>query len=216
VIPGDHAVQLDGSPANLRPACNCPKAEGTALFVRTQGSDGDWRFTVRKDVDQSIEGGPGIGTEVTEDDLEAAAEITFGLERDLQSALRTNIEQLESGMKIVDEGRERATDAGRIDITAVDKNEKTVVIELKAGMAMPDAVAQVSRLRQFHSATTRIITDKNPATNHNFYRTYLYYVGEFVGCVSLVPAVLIRHCVEPVFRCSEIWVGADSRVGTGY
>ncbi len=72
-----------------------------------------------------------------------AEEITFGLERDLQLALRANIQQLEAGLKISDGGKERATDAGRIDITANDSKGNAVVIELKAGMATPQVIAQV-------------------------------------------------------------------------
>jgi RecB family endonuclease NucS len=65
------------------------------------------------------------------------------LERDLQKALRTNIEQLEPGLKIADGGTERTVEAGRIDITAEDRAGKLVVIELKAGMASPDSLTQV-------------------------------------------------------------------------
>ena len=72
-----------------------------------------------------------------------AEEITFGLERDLQSALRTNIDQLETCLKIIDDGKERITEAGRIDITAQDTKGDIVVIELKAGTAGPDVVAQI-------------------------------------------------------------------------
>lgn len=72
-----------------------------------------------------------------------AEEITFGLERDLQLALRTNIGQLEVGLKIIDGGKENTTEAGRIDITAEDANGHIVVIELKAGVAPPEAVAQI-------------------------------------------------------------------------
>src|SRR5262245_23875392 len=59
------------------------------------------------------------------DELIEAAEITFGLERDLQMALRSNIEQLEPGLEIIDGGKERITEAGRIDITARDSKETT-------------------------------------------------------------------------------------------
>jgi len=72
-----------------------------------------------------------------------ALETTFSLERDLQHALRSNIEQLESGLKIVDGGTERSVASGRIDITAEDRQGATVVIELKAGEADRDAIAQV-------------------------------------------------------------------------
>ncbi|MFQ6089420.1 MAG: endonuclease NucS domain-containing protein [Candidatus Methanofastidiosia archaeon] len=72
-----------------------------------------------------------------------AMEITFGLERDLQIALRSNIEQLEQGLKIIDEGRELTTKAGKIDITAEDQQGAIVVIELKAGAANPRCVVQI-------------------------------------------------------------------------
>ena len=74
--------------------------------------------------------------------VEEAEEITFGLERDLQAALRGNIEQLESGLKVVDGGTERRVKGGRIDITAEDREENLVAIELKAGMARPDSITQ--------------------------------------------------------------------------
>jgi len=72
-----------------------------------------------------------------------AKTITFGLERDLQAALRANIEQLEHGLRITDGGKERTVEAGRIDITAEDQEGKPVVIELKAGAAKPESLAQV-------------------------------------------------------------------------
>ena len=71
-----------------------------------------------------------------------AVETTFGLERDLQLALRKNIEQLEQGLRIADNGKELAVESGRIDITAKDRHGRTVVIELKAGAADREAVAQ--------------------------------------------------------------------------
>lgn len=74
------------------------------------------------------------------DDLE---QIKFSLERDLQRALRINIEQLEPGLKIIDDGGERSVAAGRIDITAEDDTGQLVVIELKAGTARSDAITQV-------------------------------------------------------------------------
>jgi hypothetical protein len=67
----------------------------------------------------------------------------IGLERDMQMALRANIQQLEPGMVIIDEGAERAVTSGFIDITARDVNGVTVVIELKAGRAGRNAVGQI-------------------------------------------------------------------------
>jgi len=81
--------------------------------------------------------------EAAEEQIAEAAEITFGLERDLQSAIRANISHLEPGLEITDGGKERQTDAGWIDITASDREGNVVVIELKAGSASPDAIAQV-------------------------------------------------------------------------
>jgi RecB family endonuclease NucS len=82
-------------------------------------------------------------TEAETEELIEASEATFGLERDLQLALRSNIEQLEPGLAIIDDGKERTTNAGRIDITARDKGGTTVVIELKAGTAAPEALTQL-------------------------------------------------------------------------
>jgi Endonuclease NucS len=75
--------------------------------------------------------------------VDEAFKTTFGLERDLQDALRSNIEQLEPGLKIVDGGKEQIVPSGRIDITAKDKRGAMVVIELKAGEADRDAVGQL-------------------------------------------------------------------------
>ena len=80
--------------------------------------------------------------EENEDEVEAAQELTFGLEKDLQKALRKNIQSLEEGLVITDGGRERHTEAGFIDITARDSEGRTVVIELKAPAAKPEVIAQ--------------------------------------------------------------------------
>lgn len=74
---------------------------------------------------------------------ETAAEISFGLEKDLQTAIRKNITKLRPGLSIIDGGNEKNTVAGRIDITAKDSNGDIVVIELKAGIAKPDVIAQI-------------------------------------------------------------------------
>ena len=66
-----------------------------------------------------------------------------GLERDLQAALRSSIEQLESGLEIIDDGAERSVASGFIDITARDGEGAIVAIELKTGTARRGAVAQV-------------------------------------------------------------------------
>ena len=67
----------------------------------------------------------------------------IGLERDMQAALRIEINQLESGLTIIDDGAERSVDSGPIDITARDTSGMTVVVELKPGPAGQRAVAQI-------------------------------------------------------------------------
>ena len=83
----------------------------------------------------------GTGPEL--DDRDDSDELKFGLERDLQRALRANIEQLEPGLKVIDGGVERSIEAGRIDITAEDSDGCLVVIELKAGRAELTAIGQL-------------------------------------------------------------------------
>jgi len=72
-----------------------------------------------------------------------ADDTAFGLERDLQLALRRCIEQLEPGLTIIDGDREQRVASGRIDITARDQGGSAVIIELKAGVADRDAVGQL-------------------------------------------------------------------------
>ncbi len=67
----------------------------------------------------------------------------FGLERDLQAALRNGIGQLEDGLQVLDGGSERVCPSGRIDILAQDRQGTRIVIELKTGTADRGAVSQV-------------------------------------------------------------------------
>ena len=112
-------------PSGMHPDSNTSWQLRSAL--RNQG----WRLEIKPDqvllIRPDDKGDDSLLKEVMPDDSEdeglvsaEAEEITFGLERDLQSALRANIDQLEPGLKITDDGRERVTEAGRIDITAGD------------------------------------------------------------------------------------------------
>jgi RecB family endonuclease NucS len=76
-----------------------------------------------------------------EADVDEALETTFGLERDLQQALWSSIEQLDPDLRAV--AKEERVASGRIDITAEAKDGTTVVIELKTAEADRDAVAQL-------------------------------------------------------------------------
>ncbi len=68
---------------------------------------------------------------------------TFALERDMQSALRTNLSQLGAGLLLADNGNETQVEAGYIDILAKDSAGAYVVVELKAGVCRAPAVAQI-------------------------------------------------------------------------
>lgn len=67
----------------------------------------------------------------------------FGLERDLQMALRHSIIQLDPSLKIIDDGNEKAVETGLIDILAQDKTGANVVIELKVGTTPASAITQL-------------------------------------------------------------------------
>lgn len=77
------------------------------------------------------------------EDREIAGTQTFGLELDMQKALRAHIDQLDPTLSIVDGGKERQVETGYIDILAQDKDGSLVVIELKSGDAPESAVTQV-------------------------------------------------------------------------
>ena len=92
-------------------------------------------------------GGAGAGTGQSDGagtgEDETPAGLKFGLERDLQKALRDNIDQIDSALRIIDGGSEELVEAGRIDITAEDEHGCIVVIELKAGTATLPAMGQI-------------------------------------------------------------------------
>ena len=97
------------------------------------------RETQDEDVGPGIRGRQGEGVSVSADDRGQLV----GLERDLQTALRRAIEELEPGLEIIDDGVERSVASGFIDITARDARGAIVVVELKTGVARQGAVAQV-------------------------------------------------------------------------
>lgn len=75
--------------------------------------------------------------------IEEVVSQRFALERDLQAALRKNLDQLEQGLSVADGGTERKVEAGFIDILARDQAGVLTVIELKAETAQPSAIAQI-------------------------------------------------------------------------
>ena len=82
-----------------------------------------------------------------EDEETDTAQVTFGLERDLEEYISRNLDQIEDGLKLYSDGKNSGqqypTDVGRIDLLALDKSESYVVIELKAGKAIDHVLGQI-------------------------------------------------------------------------
>jgi len=118
-----------------------PTPEGTARAKKA------WETIRRKRTQKQAEAGAAIekaskaALEILQ--TEEAQKAKISLERDLQTALRENIAQLEPGLAIIDGGKEKIGPSGRTDILAMDANKRTVVIELKAGQADRDVIAQI-------------------------------------------------------------------------
>jgi RecB family endonuclease NucS len=75
-------------------------------------------------------------------------EITARIERSLQSSLRKAISKLEEGLSIIDNGTERKTKVGTIDITAQDHLNKKVIITINAFDAKNDGIANTLALME--------------------------------------------------------------------
>jgi hypothetical protein len=79
----------------------------------------------------------------TENDVQETIDASLSLERDLHSYLANRVGEIENGLSSVEDGVEFQTDAGRIDILAIDNQGQHVVIELKAGKAKDSALGQL-------------------------------------------------------------------------
>ncbi|MEK7764100.1 MAG: endonuclease NucS domain-containing protein [Nitrospirota bacterium] len=92
-------------------------------------------------------GGRGIEDE-SEADSEDDTEQSFAFESDLRDYLANNLATLEPGLKLHHEGDrsgvEYPIDDGRIDILALDKNNRPVVIELKLSRGRNKTIGQLS------------------------------------------------------------------------
>jgi len=73
--------------------------------------------------------------------------LEFALESHLRDFLAKNLEKIESGLKLVNidgrSGIEYPVDGGRIDLLAVDKDDRYVVIELKLSQGRNKALGQL-------------------------------------------------------------------------
>jgi Endonuclease NucS len=129
------------------------------------------------------------------DQIAEAMDATFGLERDLQLALRKHIDQLEPGLKIMDDGKEQTVESGRIDITAEDSDGTTVVVELKAGLADRETIGQILGYMGDLMATKKSVRG-------------ILVAGEFpAGTVAAARAVPNLRLKKYSFRFSFVSVG---------
>ncbi len=87
--------------------------------------------------------------EASEAEEESAGEhnVTFALESHLRDSLAKNLEKIEKGLTLYRNGEttgvEFSVDSGRIDILAIDKDGKPVVIELKLSQGRNKVLGQI-------------------------------------------------------------------------
>ncbi|NMX21468.1 hypothetical protein C5S30_03345 [ANME-1 cluster archaeon GoMg4] len=91
------------------------------------------------------------GDEANEEII-TAQETSLSIERDLQTFLCNDLELIEPGLKLYQNGKEFSTDIGRIDILAIDGGGDLLVIELKAGKAKDAALGQLLGYMSFISS----------------------------------------------------------------
>ena len=77
------------------------------------------------------------------DDEATDQPLLFKLEREMQAAVRRQLNELEPGLVEADGGRERSVATGNVDIVARDSSGGLVVVELKAGLCPATALEQV-------------------------------------------------------------------------
>jgi RecB family endonuclease NucS len=83
------------------------------------------------------------GVDELETEVKESIEASVSLERDLHSYLADRVDEIESGLTLIENGIEYQTEAGRIDLLARDASNHLVVIELKAGKAKDNAFGQL-------------------------------------------------------------------------
>lgn len=112
-------------------------------------TDGKWKWTTTgmKKFESDDEGSEDGSSEPEDDngpDVESN-KISLTMEKDLELFLYNDISSLEPGLDLPRdiETRQSSVEGGRIDILAKDSEEAYVVIELKAGKAKDQALAQL-------------------------------------------------------------------------
>jgi hypothetical protein len=85
-----------------------------------------------------------------DEDMEDALDTSLSLERDLERIILNDLSLIEEGLKLFREGESVGVQldtgvVGRLDILAIDKQGRYVVIELKAGEASDRVCGQILR-----------------------------------------------------------------------
>lgn len=82
-------------------------------------------------------------------ELVVSGPVSLSIEKDLENSIVQNLEMLEPGLKLYQEGGKTGqqfdTEVGIIDLLAVDKSGALVVIELKAGSVGDKVCGQIAR-----------------------------------------------------------------------
>ena len=130
-----------------------PSYERLTSLVRQHFPTSKWQKTHYAWYKSKIKTGeiqiPGISVERNEEydaeeiEVEESIEASVSLERDLHLYFAARVNEIESGLSLVENGSEYQTEAGRIDLLTRDEKNHLVVIELKAGKAKDNALGQV-------------------------------------------------------------------------
>ena len=82
-------------------------------------------------------------SDLIENEVEDSIEARASIERDLHDYLSQHLNQIDPTLALHAGGVEYQTEAGRVDILAVDKDKNRVVIEIKAGKAKDSSLGQL-------------------------------------------------------------------------
>ena len=99
-------------------------------------------FTLDASVD-TRELAAAVVDESTPQDLTEYVESSLSLERDLEDQIVSQLDILEPGLTLV--ARQESSEVGRLDLLARDREDRTVIIELKSGEAKDSSIGQIAR-----------------------------------------------------------------------
>ncbi len=107
-----------------------------------------WYLKIKARYEEFLAGrGPEAAAESGDEGLEAEQGVEFALEAHLRDFLAKNIERIEAGLRLYESpertGIEFPVDGGRIDLLAIDRNAKFVVVELKISQGRNKTLGQL-------------------------------------------------------------------------